>query len=63
MAAKTLMRKGKKPANLDYYYGKITRDSAEIRLNSHLKKEGTYLLRTDLITSGDFILSIVSKER
>ena len=46
------------PSTLDWFHGRITRDTAEKHLSKTSKKDGTYLLRDSTQHIGSYVLSV-----
>ena len=46
------------PSTLDWFHGRITRDTAEKNLSKTSMKDGTYLLRESTQHIGSYVLSV-----
>jgi len=48
---------------VSYFYGRISRDEAEVILNKNNKREGMFLLRENVSVAGNYALSICHANR
>ena len=51
------------PTSVRFFFGRISRDEAEVALNLRGCKEGLYLLRESMTTAGNYALSICHNGR
>ena len=51
------------PSTLDWFHGRITRDTAEKNLAKTSMKDGTYLLRESTQHIGSYVLSVCKDKK
>jgi hypothetical protein len=52
-----------RPSTVPYFYGRISRDEAELILQENGSKQGLYLLRENMTVAGNYALSICHQGR
>ena len=51
------------PSTLDWFHGRITRDTAEKNLSKTSMQDGTYLLRDSTQQVGSYVLSVCKDKK